>query len=220
MKHILNFLFIAYFAITPAQAVQQKKNSVKNKNQEVIFIDPGHGGKDYGALSEGYGYEEKQLALSTSFMLKNYLQKLGYHVVMTRSQDIFVPLQERAEMANTQNADLFVSIHFNFCPNPVAHGVEIYYCKEEGSIKRMHESKKLAEEVLVRIIKHTGATTRGVKSANFVVIKKTLMPAILVECGFLSNHEERQKLKDPRYLNFIAWGVARGIDHYMNDLIK
>lgn len=201
------FVFFAFWSIS--EATHHKKN-------QLICIDSGHGGTDFGALSEAYGYEEKQLTLSTALLVKNYLQKLGYKVIMTRSQDVFVSLQDRADLANNKNAALFVSVHFNFCQNDSAQGVEVYYCKEQGDCHRIACSKQLAEEVLSRIIKHTGAVSRGVRTANFLVIKRTSMPSILVEGGFLSNKEERQKIKDPRYLNFIAWGIARGVDHYLS----
>lgn len=205
-------LFVTFFSTSHLYA--KKMNETKKL---TIYIDPGHGGKDYGALSEGYGYEEKQLTLTTSLMLKNYLQKLGYRVLLTRTQDVFIPLQTRAMMANDGQAELFVSVHFNFSPNDSAHGIEVYYCKNDGMPKeKIHNSKKLAEEILSRVVKHTGAVSRGVKTANFAVIRHTEMPAVLIEGGFLSNGEERQKLKDPRYLGFIAWGIARGVDQYVN----
>jgi len=213
-------------------AKTEKKRVVKKTKKEepdqpvgylrpqTVIIDSGHGGKDYGALSEGYGYEEKQLTLSTSHMVKNYLQKLGYKVVMTRNQDVFLSLDERAEIANKLPADLFISIHFNFSPNTSAEGIEVYYCtlateSSDNEKKRLKISKELAQEMLTRTVKHTGAHSRGVKTANFAVLRKTEMPAVLIECGFLSNHAERERIKDPRYLNFLAWGIARAVDFHL-----
>lgn len=192
------------------------------KKHETIVIDAGHGGKDTGALSEKEHYEEKQLTLTTARMLRNYLEELGYETVMTREYDAFVPLCTRAELANSLKATLFVSVHYNFCPSPEVEGIEVFYYKDDKNptAPRLVQSKKLCETVLSRIVKHTGAVARGVKTANFAVIRETKMPAILIECGFLSNKEEREKIKDPKYLRYLAWGIARGVDQYLESLRK
>lgn len=184
---------------------------------EIIVIDAGHGGKDPGAISTRFDYEEKHLTLSTAHMVKAYLNSLGYKTVMTRSDDSYIPLSQRAEIANKQEGSLFVSIHYNSSPSESASGIEVFYYKE-GDVKRTKASKDLGEQVLERLVQHTGASTRGVKSENFAVIRKTTMPAILIEAGFLTNVEERKKLQDPHYRRFIAWGIARGIDQYCASL--
>lgn len=187
------------------------------KRTETIIVDAGHGGKDTGAHSKKEAYEEKELTLSTAQMICNYLNKLGYKTLMTRSQDVFIPLEKRAEMANTLQADLFVSIHYNFCPSEDVEGIEVYYYKEKKSppSKRIVESRQLGLEVLNKIVKQTGAQSRGLKQANFAVIRETTMPAILVEGGFLSNRKERLKLQDSSYRKYIATGIANGIDQYL-----
>lgn len=192
----------------PSQPIPQRS--------ETIIVDAGHGGKDTGAHSKQGAYEEKELTLSTAQMICHYLNKLGYKTIMTRSQDVFVSLEKRAEIANTHQADLFVSIHYNFSPSEEAQGVEVYYYKEKKTppSERIVQSKKLGLEVLSKIVKLTGAESRGIKQANFAVIRETNMPAILVEAGFLSNHKERVKLKDPHYRKYIATGIANGIDQY------
>ncbi|MFZ0564792.1 MAG: N-acetylmuramoyl-L-alanine amidase [Chlamydiales bacterium] len=174
---------------------------------EIIAIDAGHGGKDPGASSQEKRYEEKELTLSTAYLVRDYLTRLGYRTLLTRSQDSYVSLDSRADAANTLHADLFVSIHYNYSSNKEAQGIEIYY-KKIGS-------KKLGDDVLKKIIHHTKASSRGVKKGDFAVIRETKMPAILIEGGFLSNPEERKKLKDPKYLEEIAQGIAEGIDAHL-----
>lgn len=199
------------------QDTKKKPVKLESSHPEKIIIDAGHGGKDFGALSRALGYEEKQLTLTTAHMLRNQLKQLGYHAILTRSQDVFISLDKRAELANRADADLFVSIHFNHSTSQEAKGIEIYTYKESPPSSRILRSKELAKEVLSKIIHTTGAKSRGLKEANFAVIRETDMPAILVEAGFLSNPQEREKIRDPKYLRFIASGIAKGIDDYLTD---
>lgn len=194
---------------------------VYQKKSKLVILDAGHGGKDTGAHSQKDGYIEKQLTLSTTQLLRRYLQQMGYQTVLTRSDDTYIPLDKRSEIANSARAALFVSVHYNHCPNSTVDGIEVYYCKapEDGNVmnkERLQQSRKLGEEVLAKVVKQTGATSRGVKTANFSVIKKTNMPAILVECGFLSHPKEREKLKDVQYRQFVAMGIAKGIDSFLS----
>ncbi|MCC5832643.1 MAG: N-acetylmuramoyl-L-alanine amidase [Chlamydiales bacterium] len=184
---------------------------------ETIVIDAGHGGKDGGSISQRDSYEEKELTLETAHMIRTHLNQLGYKTVMTRTQDTYVPLSKRAEIANSLNADLFVSIHYNYSPNNEAQGIEVYYYKEEKNpaSSRIVKSKALGSLVLKKVITNTGADSRGVKEANFAVIRETKMPAILVEAGFLSNPKERERVRDPKYQRLIARAIAQGIDQYL-----
>lgn len=188
------------------------------KAKPTIVIDAGHGGKDPGSESVKQGYEEKNLTLATARLLSDYLRDQGYRIIMTRSGDNFVSLQERAAIANIQKADLFVSVHYNYCSSKDVDGVEIFFYdgKKEGESRKV-ESQKLGKEVLSYIVKHTSAHSRGVKVGNYAVIRETTMPAILVEGGFLSNPEELKKLKDPKYIHFMAYAIARGIDAYFSE---
>jgi N-acetylmuramoyl-L-alanine amidase len=191
-------------------------SSFKPKKMEKIVVDAGHGGKDCGAQSEKNHYEEKQLTLQTARLIQKFLSEMGYDAYLTREEDQYIPLEQRASFANDLNAHLFVSVHYNYSPSCDAEGIEIFYYKDTKNPDslRLLESKKLGESVLERIVKHTGAQSRGLKTANFAVIRETKMPAILVEGGFLSNLKEREKLKDPQYRRFMAFGIAKGIDRY------
>ncbi|MCH1430612.1 MAG: N-acetylmuramoyl-L-alanine amidase [Chlamydiales bacterium] len=186
------------------------------QNDSVVIIDPGHGGVDPGTIATfNKRFEEKDFTLTTARILKNHLSNLGYRVVLTRNSDRYITLVKRVRMANKVRNAVFVSLHFNASKNSEADGVEVFYHQSLSSERRL-SSKELASNVLNGIIKYTQADSRGVKKAKFEVLRKTVMPAILVEAGFLTNEEELNDLRDPKYLNAVAWGIARGIDNYLN----
>lgn len=194
------------------------KKPLPKVKREVIIVDAGHGGKDAGANSKKEGYEEKELTLETAFLVADCLKQLGYKTIMTRKQDAYVALDARAEMANSLDADLFVSIHYNYSVSKEAEGIEVFYYKEGKTplSQRVSQSKILGQEVLKKIVKQTGAESRGVKQANFAVVRETKMPAILIEAGFLSNPVERARIHDQKYRLSLAQGIAQGIDAYLS----
>lgn len=179
-----------------------------------IMIDPGHGGHDFGTQSISKPrYLEKSLNLVTAKFVREYLQQMGYQVWMTREDDQFVSLEKRAKIANEKKPALFVSIHYNSAPLADAQGVEVFFYQTKK--ERARQSKQLAHAILKNILAETSAKSRGVKHGNYHVIRQTIMPAILVEGGFVTNESELQKLKDPLYLKRMAWGIVRGIDEYL-----
>lgn len=211
---------------TPPPAVRQNERIAETginvrppllpKKSEVIVIDPGHGGDDFGTHSNSKPrYQEKSLNLTTSMQLKGYLEQLGYQTIMTRKNDVFIELSKRAEFANEKKPTLFVSVHYNSAPSRDAEGVEVYYYQHDENKKRVSDSKKLAQSVLKHVLGQTQAKSRGVKHGNFAVIRETQMPAILIEGGFLTNDEEMAKIKNPAYIKQLAWGIAKGIDAYL-----
>lgn len=182
----------------------------------LLVIDPGHGGKDQGTHSEmPPRYEEKVLALETSYLVEYYLQRMGYRTLLLRGDDRFIALPTRASIANDLHAKLFVSIHFNSAESTAAQGIEVYYYNSDKSKERTKASKLLAKEVHDEILLETKAKTRGVKEGNFAVIRETKMPAILVEGGFLTHDKERQCILDSAYRHKLALGIAEGIDKYL-----
>lgn len=183
----------------------------------LIVVDAGHGGKDFGTNSHSNPkYLEKNLTLSTAFMLKTYLEQMGYEILLTRDDDTFIPLDERAQIANDQKPKAFISVHYNHADSKEASGIEVYYYKSEDNKARTSSSKLLAESILSNVIHSTQAKSRGVKHGNFAVIRETKMPAILIEGGFLSNADEMEKIKKGGYLKQIAWGIANGLDEYID----
>lgn len=181
----------------------------------LIVIDPGHGGKDIGTQSlKTPKYYEKNLTLSTSIALNEYLKLLGFKTVMTRDKDEFIELKDRASFANEKSPLLFVSVHFNSAPSKAAEGIEVYYYKSETEKLRTDKSKILASKVLDGVLSYTKAKSRGVKHGNYLVIRETNMPAIIVEGGFMTNDDEMQKIRDGSYLKKLAWGIAQGIKKF------
>jgi len=180
----------------------------------TIVIDPGHGGTDHGARCKSPYCEEKKLCLQTARLLKKYLDQLGYHVVMTRTTDAFIPLHRRVEIANQSTCNIFVSVHYNSSRVESAHGIEVFFHDSKEEKNRASSSRKLADAILGKVIRRTSAQSRGVKKGNFLVIRETQMPAVLIEGGFLTNPEERVLVKSRDYQEKIARGIADGIDSY------
>ncbi len=224
MYRIFLFLILALTGCThhphqhPPLIIQKEPvKEIKPAKKVWIMIDPGHGGEDFGTHSiTPPRYQEKYLNLATSYMVQDFLKELGYKSVLTRHKDIFISLEERAQMANKEQPTLFVSVHYNAAPTTQAEGVEVYYYRSAEDKLRTAESKKLAEMVINKILFKTQAKSRGVKHGDFAVIRETTMPAILVEGGFLTNEDEMEKLKDPMYLKRVAWGIAEGIHQYLS----
>lgn len=184
--------------------------------KKLVVIDAGHGGDDLGTQSTSKPrYKEKHLNLATAKMLEGFLRQMGYKTIMTRTEDVFITLEKRAEIANGLKPDLFISIHYNSAPTKQAEGVEVFFYRDDKDKVRVTSSKQLAQLVLNKIVENTNAKSRGVKHGDLSVIRNTQMPAILVEGGFLTNDDEMQRLKDPAYLKRVAWGIAQGIQNYL-----
>ena len=170
----------------------------------TIIIDAGHGGHDLGA-SRSLIYE-KHLNLDVARRLERTLKESGFRTVLTRKTDDFIPLSTRSANANKYRNAIFVSIHFNWSWKSKVTGVETFY--------RSSSSRNLATYIQNHLIKQIGCTNRGVKTANFSVLRKTRHPAVLVEGGFVSNKGERSSMLDPRYRQVVADSIARGILEY------
>lgn len=186
----------------------------------TVVIDAGHGGTDQGTKGKNPYCEEKRLCLQTARFVKKYLDQLGYHVVMTRDTDVFVPLFRRVEIARQADASIFVSIHYNSARTPAAQGIEVFFYDSKEEKQRASASKRLADVILSRLIRRTSAHSRGVKHGNFYVIREISIPAIIVEGGFISNPAERANLRSIDYQEKIARGVADGIDFYFKKTRK
>jgi N-acetylmuramoyl-L-alanine amidase len=184
----------------------------------TILIDPGHGGEDEGAHASGPpAYCEKELTLATAHYLQSYLHQLGHTVFLTRDRDRTISLQQRSTLANKKAVDLFVSVHYNAAPSVQASGIDVFYYRDGAPNARTRSSESLARYVLNGVIEKTSAISRGVKQGNFAVIRETVMPAILVEGGFLTNQQECKQILDPQHMKKIARGIALGIEHFLAD---
>lgn len=210
----MRMVFLFLTLLLPLSAGTPTGSLIAVPDAPTIILDVGHGGTDRGARGHIPYCEEKKICLLTARLVKQYLDQLGYHVVMTRNSDAFISLPHRVEIANQAQANIFVSIHFNSSRSTEAQGIEIFFHDSKEDRTRSGASRKLADAVLSRVIRRTQAQSRGVKKGNFYVIRETSMPAILVEGGFISNPDERVLLKSRDYQEKIARGIADGVDHY------
>ncbi|WP_201456815.1 N-acetylmuramoyl-L-alanine amidase [Chlamydia sp. 17-3921] len=216
-KRLILFISCIFFWGPLPLSAQELNPPQRVRRSEVIFIDPGHGGKDQGSASKELHYEEKSLVLSISLYVQSYLKRMGYKPVLTRSSDVYVDLAKRVALANQEKADVFVSIHCNYSSNSEAYGTEVYfYNGKNSSISRSCRSETLGKDVLTAMKKNGSLKSRGTRTGNFAVIRETTMPAILVETGFLSNPRERTSLLDARYRMHLAKGIAEGIHNFLS----
>ncbi len=175
----------------------------------LVVLDPGHGGEAEGAVYGGV--QEKDLNLAIATQAAGYLEASGVTVVMTRTEDSDVDLYERTELANNLGADLFVSVHCN-ASEDYDDVTGIYTCAySEGT-----DGWRLAELLHRTMIFATGAEDFGMEERpNLAVLRTSLMPAALVECGFMSTPEELEQLVRPEYQARLAKGIADGILAYL-----
>jgi N-acetylmuramoyl-L-alanine amidase len=172
----------------------------------TVVIDPGHGGHDLGGH---YGkVYEKHLALDTSMRLEHYLKSAGYRTVMTRRSDNFISLSKRASIGNSYSNSIFVSIHYNYTWKRDVSGLETFYYSSR--------SKSLATYIHGGMMRRARTGNRGVKFARYYVIRNAKNPAVLVECGFVSNYRERAKMKQASWRDSLARGIAEGIAKYQS----
>jgi len=165
----------------------------------TVVIDAGHGGKDSGAAKRGV--LEKNAALDVALRLDAKLRDAGFNTVLTRKGDYFVELNDRAAISNRQNNAIFISIHFNDSPRRKINGVETYYHSEI--------SASLASKICTSLALLT--PNRGVHYANFRVLRLNTFPAVLVECGFLSNGHEANHAKSAAYRQQLADQIGKAI---------
>jgi N-acetylmuramoyl-L-alanine amidase len=178
-----------------------------------VCVDAGHGGVDPGAIGEDpFRLEEKEINLAVASFLEEELWMRGHETLMTRRQDRTLSLGARAEFANRHGARLFVSIHANAAHAKTAQGMEVYCFpgSDRGGKAANHVLKKMLQE----FPKHKN---RGVKEVNFAVLRMTHMPAILVECEFLTNAKQLRFLSKQSNQMGLARAIADGIDRYSQE---
>lgn len=188
-------------------------------NDRVIVIDPGHGGSDSGAVGH-YGVKEKDVTLYVALRVEELLKKSGAKVIMTRrtDKDVASPsasnpqeLQARVDKCPPET-DIFVSIHCNAFSNPNSHGMETYYCKSANP-----QSQKLARLLNEELARYGGRFNRGVRSANYYVLRHNPHPASLVELAFITNYEEESLLCNDDYQDALAKAIVKAIERYFNE---
>jgi N-acetylmuramoyl-L-alanine amidase len=231
---------------------EEKKEYVKT-DISVVVIDPGHGGRDPGAVGPT-NYYEKTANIKISRYLKQYLEeRLGLTVILTREKDTYLSLHERTAIANKHSADLFISVHNNANKSREPYGVSTYFLavtsdkkalavaarENDTTIEKLSEldyiltdlmvSAKRNESSLLATFVQDGMVTSlredydkifdiGVCQGPFWVLVGAQMPSILVECSFISNRREEQRLKSDAYLKALASGIADGVEKYIKEI--
>ena len=173
-----------------------------SKSFSTVVVDAGHGGKDNGAYRK-FGGAEKIATLDVAKRLARKLRESDLKIVMTRSTDVFIPLEQRVAIENAQNNSIFVSIHFNDSRRRGIRGFETYY--HSGN------SVDLANRIQSKLMTIPKSANRGVHRANFRVLRLAKYPAVLVECGFLSNRYEGGEARDSEYREQLADRIAEAI---------
>ena len=187
--------------------LNQSGNPLKNR---IIILDPGHGGKDPGTVVGSYS--EKAITLKVGTLVKQKLEAAGAKVSITRTGDTYPSLQDRVDFTNANYGEIFVSIHVNSATNTSALGTETYYAISTGDMYQ--EDIDLATFVNNQIVNNLNMKNRGVKEQQYYVIRNTIIPAILVELGFLTNSEDRGKMTNDQYVELFADSIYKGISQY------
>src|SRR5215470_1295708 len=197
VTRIVTLAFVASLAACSSVGTSNVKNT--SKTFSTVVVDAGHGGKDSGAYRR-YGPPEKMVTLDVAQRLDRKLRESQLKTVMTRSTDTFIPLDDRVNIENSQKNAVFVSIHFNDSRRRGIRGFETYY--HSGA------SFDLASRIQAKLMTIPNSANRGVHTANFRVLRNATCPAVLVECGFLSNRSEGREAGDSEYRDLLADRIA------------
>ena len=176
--------------------------SAASGSSTTVVIDAGHGGHDRGGIP-GQRIAEKEMTLDVAQRLKKVLAADGYRVVMTRENDVFIPLGTRTAIANSYRNAIFVSVHFNSAKRVGADGIETYFYSRD--------SLPLASAVHHFVAGGAPSPNRGVRRRGYYVLRKARVPAVLVECGFLTNPNEAARISTSSYRQSLAEQIAAGV---------
>ena len=222
--HIAALLFL--FTVFSLFFAARSSLPTAGEHQTLIIIDAGHGAPDGGATGKS-GVLESDINLAVAKLLCSELESRGYAVLMTRSDEngIFKTekgsikekkredMKERLRIANGSGADLFLSIHMNFFTNPKYSGPQVFY--REGSEEGARAAETVRQSFLQNIGEHCTREIKPVKDGIYL-LREIKIPAVLIECGFLSNAEEEGLLKTPEYQSKMSKAIAEGVDAYFN----
>ncbi|MBN1844493.1 MAG: N-acetylmuramoyl-L-alanine amidase [Sedimentisphaerales bacterium] len=192
---------------TPAAAAAAASGPLIRPGSGSVMIDPGHGGRDPGAIGVN-GYQEKHVNLSVAQRVAEELSSRGYTVRLTRDRDEFIELDERVELANRLGPGLFVSIHADSTANQQAQGFSVYLARAASA------AAERAARLIEQAFQEAQIAGRGRRRADFRVLQGTRCPAVLVELGYLSNRQEADRLADTAYQRVLAQVVAAAISEF------
>ena len=229
-KKVLTILIVVALAVFVSGILKEKISETKEtflpSEGKTIIIDAGHGAPDGGAVGST-GILEKDLNLSVAKMLQKFFESNGTRVLLTRSDDNGIydvsgsiknkkvsDIKNREEFIKEANAELFISVHMNKFPEEKYSGPQVFYSANNEKSELL--AKCIQESMIAAL---NPEKKREIKKAdeNIYLLKKTQIPAVLVECGFLSNPQEEQKLKDEKYQRQLAWSMYCGIIEYFNE---
>lgn len=220
---LMVILFAAAGLMTGSFVQMSRVNTAFNASQMTVLLDAGHGEPDGGTTGAG-GTVEKDINLAIVKKLQEVFEGKGIKVILTREGDSGLQdetadtirkmkvsdMHKRLDIMEKSNADLFLSIHMNSFPDSKVNGLRVFFAKNHS------ETEELANNIQDKIGSITGAATYAVKAADekLFLMKNPPIPAVLVECGFLSNPEEEKKLNDENYQAKIAWAIASAVEEY------
>ncbi len=216
--------------------VLRPERHVHELGRRVVLLDPGHGGRDEGGRG-AMGTLEKEMTLIVSLRVAERLRDAGQRVYLTREDDRDVSLAERVAQATELEADLFVSIHFNTSANRDARGAETFVLPAAGYAStanveqapnpptasgNAYDGANMVLGYLIQkhLLNATGTEDRGVRRARFHVLREAVSPAVLVECGFLTNPREERKIHRAEYREQLARAIADGILEYLGTALR
>ncbi len=202
LRSLLPLAVLAF--VTSCTTTKPEGRPVKDTTRTftTVVVDAGHGGKDNGAFRK-YGGAEKVATLDVARRVERKLRESQLKTVMTRDSDVFIELDERVRIENAQKNAVFVSIHFNDSSRRGIHGFETYY--------HSPTSREMAERIQGQLLTIPNSVNRGVHFASYRVLRHAQIPAVLVECGFLSNRTEGGEARDSQYRDVLADKIAEAI---------
>lgn len=200
---------ILKYYYTGVQIKKIEKMSInKPLSGKIIMIDPGHGGNNMEDVVGPTGLREKDVNLSISKKLAKLLIEAGSKVYETRKEDIYVPLSERANLANKIRPHFFLSIHQNYFANPNISGSEIYHYRGDK------ESEILGNYILQSLSHKLNITSRGVKTADFYLLREVRTSSLQIEISYITNPDEEERLRDENFQYGVAEGIVEGLIKY------
>lgn len=225
----ISFVWFVQLSAPPPPPTVQRESAARGEQPLVVVLDPGHGGQDSGAMCGTV--LEKDLTLDVALRAELLLRAAGFTTVLTRDDDRYVSLAERASLGNRPPDSLFVSIHFNDDARPTASGVETYYALRQSAAwpgffswlpflqpaevaPLTEKSESLASFIQAALVERTRAVNRGIKPEEFYVIANVQHPAALVEGGFMTNKSDVTKLATSDYRQEIASAISDGVRRY------
>ncbi|MBV1817593.1 N-acetylmuramoyl-L-alanine amidase CwlD [Clostridium cochlearium] len=225
-KKIIFYLLILIGLSLTLTTVSTAYTRKKDDKKKIVLIDPGHGGIDGGAVSQN-GTIEKHINLSIGIKLKDELSKLGYKVIMTREEDKGLysdngtvrqkkveDLNKRCEMREKSKCDIFISIHLNTFPQSKYYGAQVWYSDNEES----HKLASILQNNFRKYVDEENKRQEKPAKGQYKILRDdNNIPSVIVECGFISNPKEEEKLKDEEYQKLIAETIGKSVDDYFKN---